>query len=185
MKKVCLLWAYPASSGKTSCLPEQDRYAEIHCHGHIDRVGFSEKKDPFLAASEAAKTALYQIHHRPITLAFLFSTIHFAQQRLLDGIHYAIGNVKLLGCTGSSVIWPETVSKYGVGLMLISMDHVTFGQARSVGIRTKGARQVGEDFARQALKNLNTPQRDLALIFCDGIVENGSDLLRGIKDILG
>jgi hypothetical protein len=153
--------------------------------GTLIGVGFSEKKDPFLAASEAAKTALYQIHHRPITLAFLFSTIHFAHQRLLDGIHYALGNVKLLGCTGSSVIWPETISNYGVGLMLISMDHVTFGQAQGVGIKARGARQVGEDFARQALKNLNTPQRDLALIFCDGIVENGSDLLKGIKDILG
>jgi len=148
-------------------------------------VGFSEKKDPFLAASEAAKMALYQIHHRPITVAFLFSTIHFAHQRLLEGIYYALGHIKLLGCTGSSVIWPEAINKYGVGLMLISMDHVTFGQAHSVGIKTKGARQIGEEFARQALKNLNTPQRDLALIFCDGIGENGSDLLKGIKDILG
>ncbi|MFB3918817.1 hypothetical protein BU251_08520 [Candidatus Velamenicoccus archaeovorus] len=148
-------------------------------------VGFSEKKDPFLAASEAAKMALYQIHHRPITVAFLFSTIHFAHQRLLEGIYYALGHIKLLGCTGSSVIWPEAINKYGVGLMLISMDHVTFGQAHSVGIKTKGARQIGEEFARQALKNLSTPQRDLALIFCDGIVENGSDLLKGIKDILG
>lgn len=153
--------------------------------GTLIGVGFSEKKDPFLAASEAATMALYQIHHRPITLAFLFSTIHFAHQRLLDGIHYALGNVKLLGCSGSSVIWPETISKYGVGLMLISMDRVTFGQAYGAGIKDNGARQVGEDFARQALKNLGTPQRDLALIFCDGTVENGSDLLKGIKDILG
>ncbi|MDD5020110.1 MAG: FIST N-terminal domain-containing protein [Candidatus Omnitrophica bacterium] len=148
-------------------------------------VGFSEKEDPFLAATEAAKTALYQIHHRPIALALLFSTIHFAHQRLLDGIHYALGNVKLLGCSGSSVIWPETISKYGVGLMLISMDRVTFGEAAGENIKIRGARQAGEDFARQALKNLGTPQRDLALIFCDGLVENGSDLLKGIKDALG
>ena len=46
-------------------------------------VGISEKKDPFHAASEAAKTALYQLHHREITLGILFSTIHFADKKLV------------------------------------------------------------------------------------------------------
>jgi hypothetical protein len=148
-------------------------------------VGFSDKKDPFLAATEAANMALYQIHHRPITLALLFSTIHFAEQRLLDGIHYALGDIKLLGCSGSSIIGQKTLTHYGVGLMLISMDKIAFGEAVGEQIKIRGARVAGEDFARQALKNLNTPQRDLALVFCDGTIENGSDLLRGMKDALG
>ncbi|MFA5039489.1 MAG: FIST N-terminal domain-containing protein [Candidatus Omnitrophota bacterium] len=148
-------------------------------------VGFSEKKDPFLAASEAAKLALYQIHHRPISFAFLFSTIHFAHPRVLDGIHYALGNVKLLGCTGAGVITSDAVRKYGVGLMLISMEKIHFGRAVKTGIQGKSAREAGEEFARLALKDLGTTQRDLALIFSDGMIENGSDLLKGIKDIMG
>ena len=148
-------------------------------------VGFSEKKDPFLAASEAAKLALYQIHHRPVSFGFLFSTIHFAQARLLEGLHYALGATKIIGCTGSAVITGDGIHKYGVGLMLVSSDKVKFGRAVKTGIRGQSARAAGEEFARLALKDLNLSHKDLALIFSDGIIENGSDLLKGIKDVLG
>jgi hypothetical protein len=148
-------------------------------------IGTSEKKDPFLAAQEAAKIALYQIHHREISLAILFSTIHFADKRLLEGLSYSLGNVKVLGCTGAALISGNSITNYGVGLMLLSSDKIKFGTATTHNIALKGARTAGEDFAHQALKNLGTTQRDLALIFCDGLVENGSDLLRGIKDVLG
>lgn len=153
--------------------------------GTLVGIGISEKKDPFLAASEAAKAALYQIHHKEITLAILFSTIHFCNQRLLDGIYYQLGNIRLLGCSGAAVISSLGVKRYGVGLMLISSDKIKFGTAAASHIKEKGARSAGEEFAREALKNLKTPRRDLAFIFCDGTIENSSDLLRGIKDTLG
>src|SRR5512135_208558 len=79
-------------------------------------IGISEKKDPFIAASEAAKLALYQIRHRPITIALLFATISFCNQRLLDGVAYTLGNVKLMGCSGAALITPQGVRKYGVGI---------------------------------------------------------------------
>ncbi|HAJ56803.1 MAG TPA: hypothetical protein DCL35_03415 [Candidatus Omnitrophica bacterium] len=148
-------------------------------------VGFSEKNDPFLAAQEAAKLALYQLHHREISFGILFSTIQFADKRLLEGINYALGNIKILGSTGAGIITSSGLSHYGAGLMLVSSDKIKFGTAATHNIKLKGARAAGEDFAHQALKNLGTTQRDLALIFCDGLVENGSDLLRGIKDVLG
>lgn len=148
-------------------------------------IGFSEKKDPFLAGSEAAKLALYQLHHRDITLAILFSTIHFADKRLLEGIIYTLGNIKIIGCTGAAIISSQGITKYGVGLMLLSSDKIKFGAAHTPDINTLGARESGEKFAQHALRNLSTTQKDLALIFSDGLVENGSELLRGIKGILG
>lgn len=150
-------------------------------------IGISEKKDPFLAASEAAKFALHQIHHsKEITLGILFSTIHFADKRLLEGITYSLGPIKLLGCTGAGLISSNAISTYGVGLMLIaSSEKIKFGCAAAPDISGKGARAAGEEFAQAALKNLGTPQRDMALVFCDGLVENASELLRGIKDVLG
>ncbi len=148
-------------------------------------IGISEKKDPFLAASEAAKLALYQLHHKEITLGILFSTIHFADKRLLEGITYSLGEIKLIGCSGAALISSGAIRKYGVGLMLISSDKIKFGLAATDSINSKGAREAGEEFAQQALKNLGLAQRDLALIFSDGLVEHGSDLLRGIKDNLG
>lgn len=148
-------------------------------------IGISEKKDPFLAASEAAKLALYQLHHKEVTLGILFSTIHFADKRLLEGITYSLGGIKLFGCSGAGLISSNAISKYGVGLMLINSDKIKFGAAATRNINEKGAREAGEEFAQQALKNLGVPQRDLALVFSDGLVENGSDLIHGIKDVLG
>ncbi len=153
--------------------------------GTLIGVGFSEKKDPFLAGSEAAKLAMYQIHHKKVMLCLLFSTIHFANKRLLDGITYTLGNIKIMGCSGAALISSGTISKYGVGVMLISSDKIKFGSAITEDINIKGARAAGEEFARAALKNLSVAKRDIALIFPDGLVEKASELIRGIKDVLG
>ena len=69
--------------------------------------------------------------------------------------------------------------------MLIASDELTFAQSAATNINAKGARLAGEEFARRALKNLKGNKRELALFFADGLVENGSDLLRGIKDVFG
>jgi hypothetical protein len=150
-------------------------------------VGISEKKDPFVAASEAAKIALHQIHHKEISFGFLFTSIHFASPKLLEGIAYVLGNnVKILGCTGAGLISQAGIGKYGVGLMLISStEKIRFGLAASTNIAEKSARSAGEEFAHQALQDLGGTQRDIALIFVDGLIENSSDLIRGIKDVVG
>jgi len=148
-------------------------------------VGISEKKDPYLAASEAAKLALYHIHHKEISLGFLFSTIHFSDQRLLDGVSYGLGPIKLLGCSGASLLTPAGSRKYGVGIVLISSGKLKFGMGAGLDITTQGPRAAGTAFGQQALKNLGTSERHFAFIISDGTIENGSDLLHGIKDALG
>ena len=149
-------------------------------------IGLSDKKDPYAAASEAANFALHQIHHKEITLALLFSTIHFADKRLLEGVYYALGRVPLLGCTGASLVSSKGISRYGVGLMLISAPgRIRLGAAASHNISAGNLREAGASFAQSALHNLGSPQRDLALIFPDGLTENSSELLRGIKDVVG
>lgn len=148
-------------------------------------VGTSQKKDPFLAGQEAANQALYQIHHHPITLALLFSTIHFSHQKLLDGVTYALGEVKLLGSSGAGLITSGGVTKYGVGIMLISAEKLRFGLGSVTDVKTKGPRDAAVKFGRDALKNLGTAERQFAFTICDGLIENGSELLHGLKDTLG
>ena len=148
-------------------------------------VGFSEKKDPYLAGSEAAQMALYRIHHRKISLCFLFSTIHFSHERLLSGIEYAVGSPRLLGCSGANLITSDGLKRYGVGVMLISSEKLRCGIGAATDCKTKGAQALGEEWARAAMKDLNEPARHQALIFPDGLIENGSELLRGIKTVLG
>jgi len=148
-------------------------------------VGFSEKKDPYVAGSEAAQTALYQIHHRKISLSFLFSTIHFSHEKLLEGISYVVGSPRLLGCSGANLIVSDGLRPYGVGVMFISSEKLRCGIAAATDWKTKGAGALGEEWAHAALKDLNEPERHQALIFPDGLIENGSELLRGVKNVLG
>ncbi|MGE5279981.1 MAG: FIST signal transduction protein [Deltaproteobacteria bacterium] len=148
-------------------------------------VGFSEKKDPYLAGSEAAQMALYQVHHRPVAICFLFSTIHFSHEKLLEGVGYALGAPRLLGCSGANLLTTEGHKPYGVGVLLVSSESLRLGTAAAVDAKTKGARALGEEWARAALKDLGSSVRQQALIFPDGLIENGSELLRGIQGILG
>jgi len=148
-------------------------------------VGFSEKKDAYLAGCEAAQTALYQLHHRSVDLCFLFSTIQFCKERLLEGISYSLGSPRLLGCSGANILGSDGLRRYGVGVMLVSEEKLRCGIAAAGDCTTKGAQALGEEWARAALKDLGTTERHQALIFPDGLIENGSDLLRGIQNVLG
>ena len=148
-------------------------------------VGLSDKKDPYQAGCEAGQMALYQIHHRKIDLCFLFSTVQFCTERLLEGIGYALGSPRLLGCSGANLIASDGLRRYGVGIMLISSDALRCGIAAALDYKTKGAQALGEEWARAALKDLHVAERHQALIFPDGLIENGSELLRGIKTVLG
>ena len=148
-------------------------------------VGISENLDPFQAGSEAAKIAFYQLRRRNITFGLLFSSVHFSSRKLIEGINYVLGEIKIIGCSGASIISNSGIRKYGVGIMLVSSDKMSLGISSAENINEKGARMAGEEFARGALKNLASAQRDMALIFPDGLVENASELIRGIKDIFG
>lgn len=148
-------------------------------------VGISENVDPFQAGTEAAKVAFYQLRKKNITFCLLFSTVHFSTRKLIEGINYVLGDIKIIGCSGTSIISASGIRKYGVGLMLVSSDKMNLGISACENIDEKGARASGEEFARGALKNLASTQRDMALILPDGLVENASELIRGIKDIVG
>jgi hypothetical protein len=148
-------------------------------------VGISQKKDPFLAGQEAASLALYQIHHQPVSLVFVFATIHFSHQRLLDGIKYTLGDTKMLGSSGAGLITSAGVIKYGAGVMLISAEKLKFGLGSASEAKSNGPRETALAFGRDALKNLGTAERHLAFTISDGLIENGSELLRGLKDALG
>jgi hypothetical protein len=148
-------------------------------------IGFSERKDPYLAACEAAKLALYQVRHRNVSLAILFATIPFCHPRLLEGISYTLGSVPLIGGSGAAIITPQGTKRYGIGLMLIAADKMTLGIGTATDVRAKGCRIAALESGHIAAKELSGHERHLALVFSDGLVENGSELLHGLKEALG
>ena len=149
-------------------------------------VGFSAQKDPLEAAKEASIQSQKQIHQQKPNLVIVFSSIHFKDKNLLEGIYYVFGPAtNLLGCTGYGVITESGVYKYGVVVMAIYSKKIKFGIGSIREINKTNPRESGEKFARLALKDLSATTRGIGLIFSDGLTEKGSDLLLGIKEVLG
>lgn len=149
-------------------------------------TGSSTNKNPLEAAKEASLQAKKQIRAKTPNLVIVFSTIHFAKHSLLEGIHAIFGeDTPILGCSGYCVINNSGVHKYGVVVMAIYSTKIKFGFGHTEEIFTDTARQAGEQFAHTALKSLGATTREIGLIFSDGLIEKGSDLLLGIKNVLG
>ncbi|MDD5004908.1 MAG: FIST N-terminal domain-containing protein [Candidatus Omnitrophica bacterium] len=149
-------------------------------------VGFSSHADPLEAAKIASSQAKKQIHQKKPNLIIVFSSVHFQGRKLLEGICYIFGeNTNILGCTGSGVITEAGVLKYGVAIMAITSTKIKFGIGAVPQINKDHPRESGEQFARSALKNLGAHTKGIGLIFSDGLIEKGSELLDGVKEILG
>lgn len=161
-------------------------------------AGFSTRDDPFEAGRQAALQAHQQaslegrrrfIRQKPI-LIIVFSTVHFQSIRLLEGIYSVFKtNTYVLGGTGAGVITHSDthtgISKYGVAILAIQSTKIDFSTALVREIDKRNPRHSGAEFARLALKNLQEKTREMALIFSDGLTERGSEMLLGIKDVLG
>ncbi|MBL7131499.1 MAG: FIST C-terminal domain-containing protein [Candidatus Omnitrophica bacterium] len=149
-------------------------------------TGFSAHNNPLEAAKIASSQAQRQIHQKKPNLVLVFTSIHFQSKKLLEGICYVFGkDVNILGCTGSGIITESGVYKYGVTVMAISSTKIKFGIGAIPEINKGNPRESGEKFARSALKKIGTITREISLIFSDGLIEKGSELLLGIKDVLG
>ncbi|MFC1646402.1 FIST signal transduction protein [Candidatus Omnitrophota bacterium] len=149
-------------------------------------TGFSSHKNPFEAAREACLKAQKGIRQKKPNLIIVFTSIHFQSKKMLEGIFHVFGkDASVLGCTGYGVITESGVYKYGVAIMAIFSTGIKFSNSAISEINKKNPRESGEKFARSALKKLGKGTREICIIFSDGLIEKGSDLLSGIKDVLG
>lgn len=149
-------------------------------------TGFSTKKDPFEAARNASAQALEQILPKAPNLIIVFSSIHFISKYLLEGIYSVFQkNTTVLGCSGSGIITNSGIYKYGLTIMAIYSESIKFDTGLIREVNKNNPRESGENFARQVLKKLGNKTREICFILSDGLIEKGSELLLGIKDVLG
>jgi hypothetical protein len=154
-------------------------------------VGESNHTDPLTAGREAAKTAWQQINNSPVALCLLFASSRYQSHHaaILSGAKSMIGDAPLIGCTTSGEITPTGPKRRSTVVLLIRRSEewtVTTGFATGLD---QNARQSGHELARLARASYEQaggpPDRQLFLIFPDGLRGNGSDLLRGIQEIFG
>lgn len=149
-------------------------------------TGFSARNNPLEAAKSACLQAQKKIHQKKPNLVFVFTTVHFQGTKLLEGIHYVFGpNTNVLGCSGFGIITDSGIYKYGVAVMAIYSSKIKFGIGAVPEINKISPRASGEKFAHAALKQLGTSAKEIGIIFSNGLIEKGSELLLGIKEVLG
>lgn len=148
-------------------------------------IGFSKHREPVLAAREALWQAKAEIETEQINLAFVFSTIELASPHLLNTLQTYLRNIPILGCSSAAVIYSSQIYPHGLVLVLISSEDLQFTTAAVREIKKKSAYLAGQELATGLLQNFPSLKRDFGMIFCDGLMEEGSKFILGLQEKLG
>ncbi|MFH1655880.1 MAG: FIST N-terminal domain-containing protein [Candidatus Omnitrophota bacterium] len=148
-------------------------------------IGTSKEKDSLRAAREAALLAKVGTKQDKIDLALIFCSVYHKPTSVLSGIQQIMPEAKIIGCSSFGVIVSEGIDKYGVAVLAIKSDNIKFSLGCSNNLNEKNARLAGQELATTALSGLPSGQRDIFMMFSDGLINNSSELTRGVQDILG
>jgi hypothetical protein len=145
-------------------------------------LGTSTDANVYLAGQEAARQMMAHLSGAP-QLTLVFSSIRFADPKLLAGIRSVTEGAPLIGCTSAGAIstWgPLRQSVIVIGLRGPNVSFVT-GVAHGISKDPEAAgRRLAQDLKAGEPETIRT-----AMIFPDGLAPNASALLRGLQGGLG
>ncbi len=150
-------------------------------------VGLSTDKDPASAAREAVRLAAINLHSDKVDLAIVFSSIDLACTTLLKTINLSLkGHAPIIGCTSAAIISNQGVFKHGLVVMLLSLSaNIYFNTACVKDVKEKTALNAGRELGEKLLQGFHNIPRDLSMIFSDGLIDEGSNLIYGLQERLG
>jgi len=151
-------------------------------------IGLSIEKDPISAAKEATRLASINIRTEEIDLAIVFSSTDLSCVSLLKTIAISLKkeHLPIIGCSSAAVISNQGIFKHGLIVMLLSLSPgVYFNIACVRGIKEKTALSAGRELGEKLLQGFRDVRRDLSVIFSDGLMDEGSNLLYGLQERLG
>jgi len=138
--------------------------------GTLVGVGSSFHKNPADAGKEAALMALRQGNIARPDFVFVFATIGYNQQVLINAIREVTSGAPLSGCSGEGVITQGMVAEtnFGVCVMAIASDELRFSNVRvkeiGTGVDLAGVRLAAE------LQPILAPDSIACFIFVDGLI---------------
>ncbi len=146
-------------------------------------VGISHNRNPKKAAQEALEKALKEseIAQKP-DFIFMFATVGYNQQYLVDTIADLTDNTPLAGCSGEGII-TQNVSDEGsfsVAIMTIESDEIRFDNTLSVGLK-ESSQKVGESIASQLKEKIDDDALGI-MILSDGLTFNFNKFMDGLEN---
>lgn len=149
-------------------------------------IGASQKKDSVKAAREALLEAKLSLNKEKIDLVILFTTVEHSHPNTIKTIANFLGPVPILGCSGAAVLSNKGIFRAGLCILLLNFGKtIYFNTAQVKDIQIKTALKAGEELGDKLLYGFHGIRRDLAIIFSDGMIEEGSNFIYGLQEKLG
>lgn len=147
-------------------------------------VGTSRQlQDSYTAGHDAASKALAASGASAAGLGLVVASPRYDQEQMLKGVREALSGAPVIGCTSAGAITEDGVEEQAVSVLALASDVPgAFVPVKVVGIGAD-MRGAGKKFG-QALKDSGEGVK-LALVFSDALAGNGTELVRGILDVLG
>ena len=149
-------------------------------------LGFSQFKDPILAANEAIGQAAIGLKNEPASLAFIFSTVEFAHPAVLKAANNLLGEIPIIGCCSLGLMTNQGVFNHGLAVLLVSLNQQTFFNVATVkDISKKNSQLAGKELGDKLLFGFKNVPRSLSIILSDKLITEGTHLINGLQESLG
>jgi hypothetical protein len=149
-------------------------YHMIEAHSAV-----SMKKDAFEAGREAMEHSMKKMSRRPDVI-WAFGASSFDQAKLLEGMRTVAGDIPLVGCTTDGEISTSGLSTDSVVVLSLASDHIQF-RTLAVESLSKNSLSAGVNLG----KKLQDTGCKYLQIFSDGLKGNATQIIEGIRQVLG
>jgi hypothetical protein len=156
--------------------------------GTLAGVGVSHHRNAVKAAQEAVQKAFLAAGTEQPDFVFLFTSLGYEPEKLLQAVRQATGNCPLVGCSGQGVIVQGEAdeSSFSVAILAIKSDELHFSNhlvLRQQAAETLSFEQVGQTLGHKLQSDQITDAIALFL-FTDGLTLNFDRLAAGLQSVL-
>jgi hypothetical protein len=147
-------------------------------------VGMSHHHNPKQAGKEAVDQAMRNGNIHAPDFVFMFASVGYNQQALLDTVNQASGGAPLSGCSGEGIIslGEADESNFSVATMVIQSDELVFKNAHATGLK-RNPSLCGEKIAHALSACINKETIGM-FVFVDGLTVNFDSFKAALEDNL-
>lgn len=146
-------------------------------------VGSSEGNNAYEVGANACKTAFNKLGQNVADLLIVFSSVSYDQKKVIDGVRSVSKDALLVGSSTAGEITNDGPAKKSVAIMAIKSDQIKFAVGSGTDIK-KDARKAGQTAAEEVKRQLGDGLKTFIML-TDTLSGNGSEVVRGVLDVLG
>lgn len=147
-------------------------------------IGLSHQlQDSRQSGRETAMQAADNLRGAKPDIMILLASSMYDQPELIKGVAEVAENVPIVGCTTAGAITNKGLHENSVILLALGGERAKFYPVKAENI-SKSMREAGREFGQKISEATNKSAK-LAFIFSDALSGNGTELTRGVLEILG